>query len=105
MTLLGDWNWYLIGPNQWIEQRNVALVQPGPPGGAAGTVIAVDTYEQSLGVYVNGGLIYATLVSSGSSESSAASAVGESTRMMPPAISWAERPGIMVTTPTRGLWM
>jgi len=64
---VGYWNWYLIGPNQWIEQRNVALVQPGPPGGAAGTVIAVDTYEQSLGVYVDGRLIYATLVSSGSS--------------------------------------
>jgi hypothetical protein len=64
---VGDWNWYLIGPNQWIEQRNVALVQPAAPGGAGGTVIAVDTYEQSLGVYVNGGLIFATLVSSGSS--------------------------------------
>jgi len=65
---VGDWNWYLIGPNQWIEQRNVALVQPAPPSGApAGTVIAVDTYEQSLGVYVNGALIFATLVSSGSS--------------------------------------
>jgi hypothetical protein len=63
---VGDWNWYLIGPNQWIEQRNVALVQPSPPGGAGGAVIAVDTYEQSLGVYVNGALIYATLISSGS---------------------------------------
>jgi hypothetical protein len=66
---VGDWNWYLIGPNQWIEQRNVALVQPSPPGGAAsggGAVIAVDTYEQSLGVYVDGALIFATLVSSGS---------------------------------------
>jgi hypothetical protein len=63
---VGDWNWYLIGPGQWIEQRNVALVQPSPPGRAGGTVIAVDTYEQSLGVYVNGGLIFATLVSSGS---------------------------------------
>ena len=64
---VGDWDWYLIGPNQWIEQRNVALVPPTPPGGAAGAVIAVDTYEQSLGVYVDGALIYATLVSSGSS--------------------------------------
>lgn len=63
---VGDWNWYLIGPNQWVEQRSVALVQPTPPGGASGTVIAVDTYEQSLGVYVDGRLIFATLVSSGS---------------------------------------
>jgi hypothetical protein len=63
---VGDWNWYLIGPNQWIEQRNVALVEPAPPGGAGGAVIAVDTYEQSLGVYVDGRLIFATLISSGS---------------------------------------
>jgi lipoprotein-anchoring transpeptidase ErfK/SrfK len=63
---VGDWNWYLIAPGQWVEQRNTALVYPAPPGGAAGTLIAVDTYEQSLGVYVDGRLIFATLVSSGS---------------------------------------
>jgi lipoprotein-anchoring transpeptidase ErfK/SrfK len=63
---VGDWNWYLIGPDQWIEQRNLALVQPTPPPGVDGNVIAVDTYEQALGVYQNGQLIFATLVSSGS---------------------------------------
>ncbi len=63
---VGDWNWYLVGPGQWVEQRNVALVQPGPPNGAGGTVVAVDTYEQSLGVYTDGRLVYATLISSGS---------------------------------------
>lgn len=63
---VGDWNWYEIGPGQWIEQRNVSLVQPAPPPGAGGNSIAVDTYEQSLGVYRNGGLVFATLVSSGS---------------------------------------
>ena len=63
---VGDWNWYLIGPGQWLEQRNVALVQPAPPPGASGNVIAVDTYEQTLGVYRNGGLVFATLISSGS---------------------------------------
>jgi hypothetical protein len=63
---VGDWNWYLIGPDQWVEQRNVALAQPAPPGGLGGTVIAVDTYEQSLGVYADGRLVFATLVSSGS---------------------------------------
>jgi hypothetical protein len=63
---VGDWNWFLIAPGQWIEQRNVALVHPAPPGGAGGTLIAVDTYEQTLGVYVDGRLIFGTLVSSGS---------------------------------------
>ena len=63
---VGDWNWYLIAPGQWLEQRNLALVPPTPPSGAGGTVIAVDTYEQAMGVYQDGRLIFATLVSSGS---------------------------------------
>jgi len=63
---VGDWDWYLIGPDQWVEQRNLALVHPTPPAGAPGTVIAVDTYEETLSVYQNGQLIFATLVSSGS---------------------------------------
>jgi len=58
--------WYLIGPDMWIHQHDVALVQPAPPPGADPTAIAVDTFEQSLGVYQNGQLIYATLISSGS---------------------------------------
>jgi lipoprotein-anchoring transpeptidase ErfK/SrfK len=64
---VGDWNWYLIAPGQWVEQRNTAIVYPAPPGGAGGSLIAVDTYEQTLGVYLDGRLIFATLVSSGSS--------------------------------------
>jgi hypothetical protein len=63
---VGEWDWYEIAPGQWVEQRNVALVQPHPPPGAPPDVIAVDTYEQSLGVYRGGGLVFATLVSSGS---------------------------------------
>ena len=63
---VGDWNWYLIGPEMWVEQREVALVQPAPPPGAEANVIAVDTYEQTLGFYQNGQLVYAALVSSGS---------------------------------------
>jgi hypothetical protein len=63
---VGDWDWYLIGPDQWVEQRNLALVNPTPPAGAPGNVIAVNTYEETLAVYQNGQLIFATLVSSGS---------------------------------------
>ena len=63
---VGEWQWYLIGPDQWVEQRNVALAQPTPPPGAPASVIAVDVYEQTLGVYHQGNLIFATLVSSGS---------------------------------------
>jgi lipoprotein-anchoring transpeptidase ErfK/SrfK len=60
----GEWDWYEIGPGQWVEQRNLALVQPTSPAGP--DVIAVDTYEQSMGVYRGGNLIFATLISSGS---------------------------------------
>lgn len=63
---VGDWEWYLIGPDQWLEQRQVALVRGTPPPGAPADVIAVDTYEQSLGVYRGGQLVFATLISSGS---------------------------------------
>ena len=63
---VGDFNWYQIGPDQWVEQRMVGLVQPTSPGGMGGTVIAVDTYEQTLGVYQDGRLIFGTLISSGS---------------------------------------
>lgn len=63
---VGEWDWYEIGPGQWVEQRNLALVAPTHPPGAPPDVIAVDTYEQSLGVYRGGNLIFATLASSGS---------------------------------------
>ncbi len=61
----GLW-WYLIGPNWWIEQRTMAFVQPTPPAGAGSDVIAVDTFEETMGVYRNGALVMATLISSGS---------------------------------------
>jgi len=63
---VGEWNWYLVGSDMWVEQREVALVQPTPPPGAGPDVIAVDTYEQTLGFYQGGQLVYAALVSSGS---------------------------------------
>jgi hypothetical protein len=63
---VGEWDWYQIAPGQWVEQRNLAIVPPGAPPGAPPDVIAVNTYEQALGVYRGGGLIFATLVSSGS---------------------------------------
>jgi len=27
---VGDWVWYMIGQNRWIEQRNLGLVRPDP---------------------------------------------------------------------------
>jgi hypothetical protein len=65
---LGDLDWYKIGPEEWIEQRLIAKVDPDPErpeGVGADRWIAVNLYEQTLAVYEEGHMIYATLVSSG----------------------------------------
>ncbi|MBL8045851.1 MAG: L,D-transpeptidase [Anaerolineales bacterium] len=63
---VGEWDWYEVIPGGWVEQRNLGLVRPSPPPGAPADVIAVDTYEQTMGVYRGGQLVFATLASSGS---------------------------------------
>lgn len=60
------WRWYMIGPNQWVEQRFVAKVTPVTrPEGVSGKWIAVDLYEQTLVAYEDDTPVFATLVSSG----------------------------------------
>jgi len=62
----GEYDWYLIGHDQWVEQRNLSLVNVvAPPENVTGKWIAVDLYEQTMGVYEGGRLVYASLVSSG----------------------------------------
>ena len=63
-----DTDWYLIGPDQWIEGRLVARVIPNttPPEGVTnGRWIEVNLQEQTLSVYDNSQLVFATLISSG----------------------------------------
>jgi hypothetical protein len=63
---VGDWDWYLVGPDQWIEQRNVARINPQPvAGGLSGRWIEVIVYEQAVAAFENGQLVYATLASTG----------------------------------------
>jgi hypothetical protein len=65
---VGDLDWYMIGPEEWIEQRHIAKVVPDPErpeGVGADRWIAVNLYEQTLAVYDEGQMVYATLVSSG----------------------------------------
>ncbi len=60
--------WYLIGPNQWLEGRKVARVIPNttPPEGSSATRwIDVDLAEQTLAVYDNYQLVYATVIATG----------------------------------------
>lgn len=63
---VGEWDWYLVAPNQWIEQRNVARVLPTPkPAGIKGRWIAIDLFEQVLVAYEEDRPVFATLVASG----------------------------------------
>ncbi len=60
--------WYLIAPGQWIEARyigRVAVNTTPPEGVSNGRWIEVNLYEQTLSVYEDGQLRFATLVSTG----------------------------------------
>ncbi len=60
------WTWYMIGPNQWVNQRFVALVKLiERPDGVQGRWAAVDLYEQTLVAYEDDTPVFATLVSTG----------------------------------------
>jgi hypothetical protein len=61
--------WHLIGPGEWLEARHVGLVYPNPvpPEGVTnGRWIEINLFEQTVAVYENSQLVYATLVATGS---------------------------------------
>jgi lipoprotein-anchoring transpeptidase ErfK/SrfK len=61
-------DWVQIGPSEWIEDRLVGRVTPmkSPPEGVTnGRWIEVNLGEQTLSVYDNSQLVFATLMSSG----------------------------------------
>lgn len=63
---LDGWKWYMVGPNQWIEQRSLAIAKPVErPEGVEGRWVAVDLYEQTLVAYENDTPVFATLIASG----------------------------------------
>jgi lipoprotein-anchoring transpeptidase ErfK/SrfK len=60
--------WALIGPGQWVEDRQVAAVVPNttPPDGVTnGRWIDVNLEQQTLAVYDNQQLVFATVMASG----------------------------------------
>jgi hypothetical protein len=60
------WDWFLVGPNQWIVQTRIARLQPvRRPEGVSGKWFAVDLYEQTLTAYDDDKAVFATLISSG----------------------------------------
>jgi hypothetical protein len=65
---VGDTDWYLVGPDEWIEQRVVGRVVPNttPPEGVTnGRWIEINLFEQIIAVYDQEELAYATLIASG----------------------------------------
>jgi hypothetical protein len=63
---IDGYDWYLIGPGMWIEQRMMGLIHRiSRPAGIQGRWVAVDLYEQTMVAYENDTMVFATLVSSG----------------------------------------
>ena len=65
---VGDELWYMVGPDQWIQQTNVGRVDVDrrPEGVGAGEKwIEIDTFEQTLAAYEGDRMVFATLVSTG----------------------------------------
>ena len=66
--IMDNEEWYMIGPDQWLEGRKVARVIVNttiPQGVTANRWIDVDLAEQTLAVYENNQLIFATVIASG----------------------------------------
>ena len=60
--------WDLVGPGEWVDARQVARVDPvttPPEGVTGGRWIEVNLFEQTVSVYDNNRLIFATMVSTG----------------------------------------
>ena len=60
--------WYLIGPEQWVLARDIAAVIPNatPPNGVInGRWIDVNLEQQTLAVYDQGQMVFATVIATG----------------------------------------
>ncbi len=65
---INEKEWYLIGPDEWVEQTLLGRVMPrgvAPKGVDNGRWIEINLFEQTIAVYENSTLVYATLISSG----------------------------------------
>jgi hypothetical protein len=65
---IGDEIWLMVGPDEWVNKRVIARVIPSttPPKGVTGDRwIEVNLFEQTLAVYENRRLVFATLIASG----------------------------------------
>lgn len=66
---VGNEQWYLIGPDEWVQQKYVAKVTPNPvpPDGVNNQRwIEINLYEQTLAIYDTQQLVFATIIATGS---------------------------------------
>ncbi|MBN2447882.1 MAG: L,D-transpeptidase [Phycisphaerae bacterium] len=65
-ALVDGWQWYLVGPGQWVHQTRLGQITPiERPEGVSGRWVAIDLYEQTLVAYEDDRMVFATLISSG----------------------------------------
>jgi hypothetical protein len=60
--------WNLVGPNQWVDARQMARVDPhtdAPKDVTTSRWIEVNLFEQTVSVYENNRLVFATMTSTG----------------------------------------
>lgn len=65
---VGEETWYLLGPDEWVLSKYVARVIPNtqpPEGVTSNRWIEVNLAEQTLAVYDQGEMVFATLIASG----------------------------------------
>ena len=60
--------WYMIKPGQWVDRNKIRVVTPttaAPEGVENGRWIDINLYEQTMTVYENNRMVFATLVATG----------------------------------------
>ena len=65
---IGGLTWLMIGPDEWVDKSLTALVYPAktPPEGVTnGRWIEINLFEQTISVYQEGRLAFASLTSTG----------------------------------------
>ncbi len=65
---VGEETWYLLGPDEWMLSKYIARVIPNtkpPEGVTSNRWIEVNLAEQTLAVYDQGEMVFATLIASG----------------------------------------
>lgn len=66
--VVNEEEWYMVGPDEWLHQNVVARVVPNPtpPQGVTGDRwIEINLFEQTLAIYEQRQLVFATLIASG----------------------------------------